>query len=89
MNTFRQIRGFLLIIFGVIAGLLGLWSGRFLPGTAGEFFARIFHILTTPIILEISFGALGIMIVFALAHHHEKNADEWVEMDFPQDEEKK
>jgi hypothetical protein len=86
MNTLRQLRGFLVIIFGLIAGLLGLWSGRFLPGTAGEFFARIFHIITTPILLEITFGVLGLMIVFGLAHYHEKKADEWVEMDFPKEE---
>lgn len=87
MNTLRQLRGFLLIIFAIIGGLLGLWSGRFLPGAAGEFFARMFHIITTPIILEISFGVLGLMIVVALAHYHETKADEWVEIDFPKEDE--
>jgi hypothetical protein len=41
----------------------------------------------TPIILEISFGVLGLMIVVALAHYHETKADEWVEMDFPKEDE--
>jgi hypothetical protein len=83
MSSARQLRHSLLIISLVIGGILLLWFGRFLPGAAGELFARLFHILTTPIILEISFGALGIFIVLAIAHYHEKNADEWVEMDFP------
>ena len=83
MSRARQLRSAFLIISLVIMGILSLWFGRFLPGAAGELFARVFHIITTPIILEISFGLLGIMIVMAIAHYHEKNADEWVEMDFP------
>jgi hypothetical protein len=35
--------------------------------------------------MEITFGALGIVIVVALAHYHEKHANEWVEMDIPDD----
>jgi hypothetical protein len=64
-------------------GLVGLWGARFLPDPIGGLCARIFHIITTPIILEISFGVLGICIVLALAHYNEKREDEWVEMDFP------
>jgi hypothetical protein len=85
MSNARQLRNALLIIGGVILGIISLWAGRFLPGSAGEVLARIFHIITTPIILEASFGILGIMIVMALAHYNEKRADEWVEMDFPDD----
>jgi hypothetical protein len=83
MSALPQIRAGALIFGGIIAGIVGLWFGRFLPGTAGELMARIFHIITTPIILEISFGVLGLLIVLALAHYHEKRADEWVEMDIP------
>lgn len=83
MSQRRQIRSAAFIFGGIIAGILGLWFGRFLPGVPGELFARVFHIITTPIILEISFGVLGIIIVMALAHYHEKRADEWVEMDIP------
>lgn len=83
MSNARQLRSALLIIGGVIFGIIGLWAGRFLPGTVGEVMSRVFHIITTPIILEASFGILGIVIVMTLAHYHEKNADEWVEMDFP------
>lgn len=75
----------MLIIGGVTLGIISLWAGRFLPGTAGEVMARIFHIITTPIILEASFGILGIVIVMALAHYNEKRSDEWVEMDIPDD----
>ncbi|MFM2170531.1 MAG: hypothetical protein RI957_760 [Verrucomicrobiota bacterium] len=85
MSNARQLRHAALIIGGVILGIISLWAGRFLPGTAGEVLARIFHILTTPIILEASFGVLGIVIVMTLAHYNEKNADEWVELDFPDD----
>lgn len=83
MSRARQLWNSFLIISTIIGALVGLWAGRFLPGKTGELFARVFHILTTPIILEISFGVLGIIIVMALAHYHEKNANEWVEMDIP------
>ena len=83
MSRARQLWNSFLIISTIIGALVGLWAGRFLPGKTGELFARVFHILTTPIILEISFGVLGIIIVLALAHYHEKNANEWVEMDVP------
>jgi hypothetical protein len=85
MPNSRQLRNAILIIGGVALGIISLWAGRFLPGSAGEIMARIFHIITTPIILEASFGILGIVIVMALAHFNEKRADEWVEMDFPED----
>lgn|GEM_PF-1953767 len=83
MSRTRQLINAFLVIAAVMFGIIGLWAGRFLPEPLGSICARIFHILTTPIILEISFGILGILIVLALAHHHEKNADEWVEMDVP------
>jgi hypothetical protein len=87
MSRLRQLTSALLILGTITSLVVGLWAGRFLPGKAGEFFARFFHLITTPIILEISFAALGIFIVIALAHHHEKNADEWVEMDIPDEPE--
>jgi len=83
MSRTRQLINAFLIIAAVIFGIIGLWAGRFLPGPLGSICAQIFHIVTTPIILEISFGILGILIVLALAHYHEKHADEWVEMDVP------
>ena len=83
MSRARQLWNSFLIISAIIGALIGLWAGRFLPGKVGEIFAKVFHILTTPIILEISFGMIGIIIVLALSHYHEKNADEWVEMDIP------
>ena len=83
MSRTRQLINAFLIIAAVMLGIVGLWAGRFLPEPLGSMCARIFHILTTPIIMEISFGILGILIVLALAHHHEKNADDWVEMDVP------
>lgn len=85
MSNASQLRRAILIIAGVTLGIISLWAGRFLPGSAGEVMARIFHIITTPIILEASFGILGIVIVMTLAYYNEKRADEWVEMDFPDD----
>lgn len=83
MTRARQLWNSFLIISTIIGSVIGLWAGRFLPGKVGEIFARIFHIITTPILLEISFGFLGVCIVMALAHYHEKHANEWVEMDVP------
>jgi hypothetical protein len=45
----------------------------------------IFHICTTPIIMEITLATIGIVIVVALAQYHEKHANEWIEMDIPDD----
>jgi hypothetical protein len=86
MTPFAQFLRAAAIIASVMIGLVALWAARFLPGSLGRIFAWIFHVLTTPIILEISFAALGVVIVLAIAHRAEKNADEWVEMDFPDDE---
>jgi hypothetical protein len=83
MTRRKQLLSAFLIIGFIMSALVGLWGARFLPDPIGGICARIFHIITTPIILEISFGALGICIVLALAHYNEKRADEWVEMDFP------
>lgn len=86
MSSFRQFLQAATVIASVMIGLVGLWACRFLPGSFGRTCAWIFHVLTTPVILEISFAALGIIIVLIIAHRAEKNADEWVELDFPDDE---
>ncbi len=85
MSSLRQFAYASLVIGSVMLLVIGTWAGRFFPDPVGPIFARIFHICTTPIIMEITFGALGIVIVVALAHYHEKHANEWVEMDIPDD----
>lgn len=86
MSPLSQFFRAALIIAAVIIGIIGLWAGRFLPDPAGHLFSQIFHIITTPILLEISFSILGVIIVLIIAHRAEKNADEWVEMDFPEED---
>ncbi len=85
MTRFRQFLSALAVIAAVAAGITGLWLGRFLPGTAGELFQAMFRFLTTPILLEISFFGIGLLIVMTLAHYHETRNNEWVEMDIPDD----
>ena len=83
MPRLRQFLSALALIAAVAAGIVGLWLGRYLPGSAGELFQAMFRLLTTPIILEISFFSIGLLIVMALSHYHETRHNEWVEMDFP------
>ena len=85
MTSLRQFTYSCLVIFAVLALVIGTWAGRFFPDPAGAIFARIFHICTTPIIMEITLATIGVVIVVLLAHYHEKNANEWVEMDIPDD----
>lgn len=85
MPRFQQFLSALAIIVAVATGIVAIWLGRYLPGAAGDLFQALFRLLTTPIILEISFFALGLLIVMALAHYQETRHSEWVEMDFPVD----
>ena len=85
MSSLRQFAYASLIIFSVLMLVIGTWAGRFFPDPVGAIFARIFHICTTPIIMEITLATFGIVIVVALAQYHEKHANEWVEMDIPDD----
>jgi hypothetical protein len=62
----RQVAVALGILACVAVGLVGVAIAAHLPGVAGEFFARILGILTTPFILEFSLCILGFVIVLTL-----------------------
>lgn len=71
---------------GVLAGVtcLGLLLvfGRHLPGLAGEFFARVVGMVTTPFILETTLCILGFVVVMTLNHWRQwREGDELVYLD--------
>ena len=68
---------------GILAGLSGLFVavafGAHLPGVAGEFFARVLGIVTTPFILETTLCILGFVIVLTLNQWRQlREGDEFV-----------
>lgn len=74
------------IAIGIIAGLaalfLGLVMATGLPGVAGEFFARITGIVTTPFLLEGTLAIVGFLIVILINHwRHQREGDELVYLD--------
>lgn len=53
-----------------------------MPGFLGEVFAMFAGFLSTPVLLEISFFVLGILIVLAINHwRHKREGDEFVYLD--------
>jgi hypothetical protein len=68
---------------GILGGLAGLFVaiafGSHIPGVAGEFFARVLGIMTTPFILEASLCILGFVIVLTLNQWRQlRDGDEFV-----------
>lgn len=60
-------------------GFVALAIGAHFPGVAGEFFARILGILTTPFILESSLFILGFVVVLTLNQWRQmREGDEFV-----------
>lgn len=54
-------------LIGLVAlMMIGIGLGGFLPGLAGEWFARILGIVTTPFLMEGSFIVLGFILVITL-----------------------
>ncbi|WP_035600874.1 hypothetical protein [Haloferula sp. BvORR071] len=76
-----------LVILGIVAlSLLGMAAAAHLPGLAGEFFARVLGLLTTPFILETSFFILGFVIVLTLNQWRQmREGDELVYLEQVQD----
>ena len=73
----------LLTGFGIITGLclllIILWLGRGLPGWPGEVFRLITGLLSTPILMEISFLFIGLLIVLGInAWRRHRDGDECV-----------
>jgi hypothetical protein len=79
----RQVAIGALVIAGVAGLFLLLVMSTGLPGVAGEFFARIVGIVTTPFLLEATMIILGFLIVILLNHwrHQREGADELVYLD--------
>jgi hypothetical protein len=86
-NRWRQVA----TSVGILAGLAGLFVavafGSHLPGLAGEFFARVLGVVTTPFILEVTLGILGLVIVLTLNQwRHLREGDEFVYLEQVKDE---
>ncbi len=72
--------GILLVLTVVVCGLLLGWPH--LPGMLGEWFGIVIGIMTTPVILEISFAMIGLLIVLCLnIWRRQKAGDEFVYLD--------
>lgn len=83
-SRIAQFRNGFFIIFSVMLVLGGLFLAMHIPGKVGHLVSTFVLRITTPIILEISFGTLGIIIVVALAFYNSRREDEYVEMEIPQ-----
>lgn len=81
-ERWKQVGAGLLVLAGVTVFALLLIFGRHLPGVAGEFFARILGLVTTPFILETSLCILGFVVVMTLNYWRQlRDGDELVYLD--------
>lgn len=81
-ERWKQVGAGLAVLAVITVGLLLLVLGQTLPGLAGEFFARVVGIITTPFILEITFIILGFVVVFTLNYWRQhRDGDELVYLD--------
>jgi hypothetical protein len=62
----------LLVLTVLVSGALIGW--RYLPGLLGEWMGVVIGVMSTPFLLEISFGILGLMVVLMLNHWRQKRA---------------
>lgn len=71
---------------GVAGVILLLAFGRYLPGVAGEFFARVLGIVSTPFLMEASLCILGFLLVITLNQWRQhREGDELVYLDEVED----
>ena len=81
----------LIIGFGVISvfflGAILIWAGAtFAPGLIGETFRFIAGILGTPVLMELSIGVVGtILLVIVLAAQREKDGDDYMTIEVDDD----
>ncbi|QJE98499.1 hypothetical protein [Luteolibacter luteus] len=81
-ERWKQVGIGLAVLAGVLCVGLLLVFGRHLPGLAGEFFARILGMVTTPFILETTLCVLGFVIVMTLNYWRQwRDGDELVYLD--------
>jgi ABC-type amino acid transport system permease subunit len=82
----RQVTIGALVIAGVWGLFLLLVMATGLPGLAGEFFARIAAIVTTPFLMEASVIILGFILVLLINHwRRHREGDELVYLDEVED----
>lgn len=81
-ERWKQVGAGLAVLAGVTVIFLLLVFGRHLPGVAGEFFARVIGIVTTPFLLEATLCILGFVVVVTLNHWRQlREGDELVYLD--------
>lgn len=81
-ERWKQVGAGLAVLAGITGLLLMLVFGRHLPGVAGEFFARVLGLVTTPFILETTLCILGFVVVMTLNHWRQvRDGDELVYLD--------
>jgi hypothetical protein len=75
----QQVVAGLGVLAAVAALIVAIAYARYLPGLAGEFFARVLGIVTTPFLLETSFFILGLVLVMSLnLWRQRRDGDEFV-----------
>jgi hypothetical protein len=82
-SRIAQFRNGFFIILSIMLILGGLFLAMHIPGEVGHLVSTFVLRITTPFILEISFGTLGIILVVALAFYNSRREDEFVEMEIP------
>lgn len=81
-ERWKQVGAGLAVLAGVTGLGLLLVFGRHLPGLAGEFFARVLGMVTTPFILETTLCVLGFVVVMTLNYWRQwREGDELVYLD--------
>lgn len=70
------------ILLGVLLITIAIRVAGAAPGVLGEWFGMIAGLLSTPVFLEVSFFAIGLMIVVGVNHWRMKReGDEFVTLD--------
>ncbi len=81
-ERWKQVGAGLAILAGITVLILLLALGRHLPGLAGEFFARVLGLVSTPFILETSLCILGFVVVMTINYWRQwKDGDELVHLE--------
>lgn len=65
-ERWRQVGTSLAILGGLTVIFVAVAFGSHLPGLAGEFFARVLGVVTTPFILETTLCIVGLVVVLTL-----------------------
>lgn len=69
----------LALILAAALFIILIWTGTFLPGLAGETFAKMAGIMWTPVLLDITLFLFGLSLVLWLNKYRlEKEGDEYV-----------